>query len=108
MKITQIIFALMFIGSHSALAQVPGAAATNLEELAINTSFKASEAGSAGKIKGQNTFESEADEDASSKQEELPATINDVASGLQFKLDQRMKMDFEQRVTVHPTFAIAY
>jgi hypothetical protein len=108
MKITQIIFALMVIGSHSVLAEMPGGAAMNIEELAINTSFEASEAGSAGTMKGQYTFESEADEDAPSRQEELPATINKVASDLQSKLDQRMKTNFERRLTVHPTFAIAY
>lgn len=105
MKIKQIILALVVIGSPSALAQMSD---RNIEELTINASFEASKNESVETMKGQYTVESKAGEDTKSRQGELPATINEVASGLQTKLDQRMEMDFEQRVAVRPTFAIAY
>ena len=105
MKIKQIILALVVIGSPSVLAQMSDG---NIEELTINASFEASKAEPVETMKGLHTFESEAGGDIMSRQEALPETINEVASGLQTKLDHRMEMDFEQRVAVHPTFAIAY
>lgn len=108
MKIKQIVFALIFIGSQSALAQVAAGTTTDIEKLTINTSFETSVAGSAAKMQDQNQLESEAGKDTTGNQAALPATIHDVASGLQSKLDQRMKLDFEHQNTRHPTFAIAY
>ena len=108
MNIKQIIFALIVIGSQSALAQVAAGTTTNTEELTINASLDTSVAGSVAKMQGQNQLESEARKDTTGNQAVLPATINEVASGLQSKLDQRMKIDFEHQNTLRPTFAIAY
>ena len=108
MKIKQIVFALILIGPQSALAQVAAGTTTDIEELTINASFDTSVAGSAAKMQDQNQLESEARKDTTGNQAVLPATIHEVASGLQSKLDQRMKMDFEHQDTRHPTFATAY
>ncbi|MEH6569955.1 MAG: hypothetical protein V7709_12825 [Halioglobus sp.] len=108
MKIKQIVFALLFMGSQSALAQVAAGSAIDIHKLTIDASLDTSVTAPVEKIQDQNQLENEAEKEITRKHAALPTTIDEVASGLQFKLDQRMETNFDHRNTWHPEFAIAY
>mgnify|MGYP006077857987 CR=1 FL=1 len=108
MKINPIIFAVLLIASQQALAQMPDGTTLAIEKLALNTSFGAAEVSTNEPIRGHNQRIPETGTHLTSPQAPLSATIEKVAQGLESKLDQRMKMDFELGDTAHPRFAFAY